>query len=159
MPLASCGFRPLHGRRSSNSRTTAHLSAIYVAPIRDRVGQQIRNHLLDEVNPHGASSTAYYRLEVSATEQKTGLAIEADESVTRINLTVSAEFVLRDKATGEAMLRGSARSIAAYNVIRSDYANLVAERDARARGAAQVAQEIGTRLAVFFDRRLPRSNG
>ena len=49
------------------------------------------------------------------------------------------------------MARGTARSIASYNVVRSDFANTAAERDAELRLARELSDEISLRLAVALD--------
>jgi LPS-assembly lipoprotein len=143
--LAACGFEPLHGRSSG---TGPRLSQVAVSPIGDRVGQLVRNRLLDYFEPPGAHVPALYRLDVSVTEAKDGLAIEEDRSITRFNLRLQAQYRLIRIANGQPLLEGETSTLAAYNVIRSDYANLIAERDARARAAQDIGDAIGLRVAV-----------
>jgi LPS-assembly lipoprotein len=127
------------------------MAQVEVAPIPDRVGQQVRNRLLDQLNPKGRAPRPRYRLEVDVAEEKVGLAVQSDDTVSRINLTLSARFTLHSVETRRPMLAGSTRTVAAYNITRSNYANLIAERDARGRAARILADEISTRLAVFFN--------
>ena len=164
LALAGCGFQPVY-KGGDRGVTVPQMAAISVAPIddrlgwtralsesADRLGQVVRNHLLDLLTPRGAPARPLYRLEVKLRETKDGLALEQDESVTRFNLTLHATFEMNDLRTDQMMLEGSTRAIAAYNVVRSDYANLIAERDARSRSSQEVAQEIKTRIAVYFRR-------
>lgn len=150
--VGGCGFRPLYGQRGYGDRVTAHLAAIQLLPDRDRIGLQIYNHLRDMLTPRGPAARPLYRLSFSVIEEKDGLAIESDESITRYNLSLNATFVLQTADNGSVLTEGQTRATAAYNVIRSEYANLQAERDAQSRAAREVAFEIQTRLAVFFDR-------
>ena len=149
--LSGCGFRPLYedGERSA-IRT---LRNVEIGPIPDRVGQQVRNRLLDRLSPAGKATRPLYRLEVRVAEEKVGLAVETDDTVSRINLKLTARFDLRARSAERPLFSGTARTFAAYNITRSDYANLIAERDARSRAALVVADQITTRLAIFFDRR------
>jgi LPS-assembly lipoprotein len=145
LPAAACGFEPLHGRASAVSQ---RLAQVDVAPIADRAGQLVRNRLLDYFEPPSGNVPALYRLDVDVSEAKDGLAIEEDRTVTRFNLRLQATYRLLRIATGQALLEGETNALAAYNVIRSDYANLIAERDARARAAQDIGDAIGLRVAV-----------
>ncbi len=118
--------------------------------IPDRIGQILRNELRDRLTPRGAPLNPRYRLTVSMAEQKEGLAFEKDESVTRFNLTVSASYQLTEIAAGNVVTAGSARSVAAFNVVQSEFANISAEADAKRRAARAVGEEIWIRLGVYF---------
>jgi LPS-assembly lipoprotein len=87
---------------------------------------------------------------VELEEAKEGLAIQIDNTITRFNLTLTANYFLTDARTGTAVTAGSLRATASYNVLQSDFANVIAERDAQQRAARNVADELKTRLAVFF---------
>lgn len=145
--LAACGFQPLHGRGGG---TAERLSQVSVSPIDDRVGQLVRNRLLDYFEPPGARAPALYRLDVSVSEAKDGLGIQEDRTITRYNLRLQAKYRLIRLANGQPLLEGETSTLAAYNVIRSDYANLIAERDARARAAQDIGDAIGLRVAVVL---------
>ena len=151
--LAGCGFRPLYGQRSDGGSTFAELEAIAIGPIPGRVGQILRNHLLDRLTPLGQQRQARYRLEVRLSKFKEGLAIKKDEAITRANLKLTADFVLHDPRSGDPMYQGRSRSTASFNLVRSDFANLVAEQDAERRAAREISDQIMTQLAVFFSRR------
>lgn len=150
--LAGCGFEPLYGQRRGDPGTTADLAAVEVGPIPDRVGQQVRNRLLDLLAPRGGRDRPHYRLDVLLSEERTGVLVEPDDTASRVNLTLSADFTLSSLESRQPIFDGRTRAIAAYNITRADYANLVAERDATRRAAETVADEIAARLAVFFKR-------
>lgn len=150
--LAGCGFEPLYGKRQGERGTTADLAAVEVGPIPDRLGQQVRNRLLDLLTPRGGRERPRYRLDVLLKQEKTGVLVESDDTASRINLTLSADFALIDLQSRQRIFDGRTRTIAAYNITRADYANLVAERDATRRAAESVADEITDRIAVFFKR-------
>ena len=89
-------------------------------------------------------------MSVALEEAKEGLAIQIDDTVTRFNLTLTANYLLSETATGVVLTSGSVRATAAYNVLRSDFANVIAERDAQRRAARVVSDELKIRLAVYF---------
>lgn len=148
----ACGFQPLYGtsRSSLDGAVVAELAAVRIAPIPERVGQIVRNDLLDRLTPLGEPASPQYGLTVGLEEAKEGLAIQIDDTVTRFNLTLTANYVLENADTGSIVTAGSVRATAAYNVLRSDFANVVAERDAQRRAAREVSDELKTRLAVYF---------
>ena len=116
----------------------------------DRVGQVLRNELLDRLNSAGEPVKPKYRLGVTVSERREGLAFQRDQTVTRYNLRLSAVYTLSDASTGQTLVRGQARAVAAYNVVQSEFANVVAERDAEVRAAREVGEEISIRIGVFL---------
>lgn len=148
--LTACGFRPLYGPQGGYDASLAELASVRILPIPDRIGQVLHNSLLDRLTPGGAPLNPRYRLGVSMVKQKEGLAFEKDESVTRINLTLSATYQLTEIATGNIVTAGSARSVAAFSVVRSEFANISAEADAERRAARAVGEDIWIRLGVYF---------
>jgi LPS-assembly lipoprotein len=151
--IAGCGFRPLYGTRGGSDATVSELAAVTVTPIAGRLGQLVRNHLREQLSPRGTPGPARYRLDIALIRASEGLAIKKDEEITRSNLRLTATFALRAAAGGDALLEGQTRSIASFNLVRSDFANLIAERDAESRVAREVGDQIATRLAIYFSRR------
>ena len=152
--LGNCGFKPLHGKqfRNVNDNTINALSHVTVPTIPDRVGQLVRNKLLDRLHIKGAAYRPLYRLSVSLKESSEGIAFQQDDSATRFNLYLTAQFELSNTLTTEILLKGNTRAIAAYNVVRSDYANLINRRDALKRAAESVANSTVTQISIYFHR-------
>lgn len=147
--LGGCGFQPLYGQRDRGS-VTAELAAIKIKLIEDRVGQQLHNFLLDRLNPRGKPATAIYDLIIELKESKENLAIRKDETATRANLTLRAEYELRRAATGEILVEGFIRSVTSYDLVDSDFATLSAEADARKRAVREISEDIKIRLGIYF---------
>lgn len=149
-----CGFQPLYKRGGSSDE--AILATVEVARIKDRIGQQLKILLDAGFSPRGRSTRTDYRLTVALTESKTGLAIKKDETATRANLTLRADFkllALRNPRLGT--FAGKALSTNGYNILLSDFATLSAERDARNRALRTLAEEIRLRVAAAL--RNPRA--
>src|SRR5262249_40319279 len=90
-----------------------------------------------------------WRLSVRLAVAKQGLLITKDESITRFNLNIIANFILYETGSNREVTRGQSRTFASYNVGTSQFATLIAEKDAETRAVREVS---GTRLAVFFTR-------
>lgn len=148
--LAGCGFQPLYGERRPAAVSPSELSSVQVDLIADREGQMLRNELLDLFQPAGASSKARYGLAVGLSIQRAGLGIRIDETATRANLIMVADFTVRDLANGDVMFRGRSRSITGYNVLDSEFATLSGENDAIRRAILDISQQISTRVSLVI---------
>jgi len=150
---AGCGFKPLYSsKRAEDTTVAADLAAVRIDPLRDRVGQQLHNLLRDRLNPHGQPVSPSYRLRVALKETIDELGIQRDETASRANLRVDADFALLDAAGGQALLQGRSSSTTSYDILRNPFATTVSEADARERALREVADDIQTRLALYFQR-------
>jgi LPS-assembly lipoprotein len=148
MMLAACGFHPLYGRGGASP---AIMASIYVDPIQDRTGYELRNSLTDLFNS-GGSGSKQYRLKVRLADQRKGIALQNDATITRYNYLLEADYELID-STGKPITSGHQSTLTAYNVVSSPYATLAAQQDAQKRAAQDLAQRIQLDLGVFFARR------
>jgi LPS-assembly lipoprotein len=151
--LAACGFQPLYGSVApGQTRTKDHLATVRIAPLPDRVGQQLHNLLRDRINPKGQPANPNYTLQIEVMESLRELGIRKDETATRASLTVFADFVLIDTRTSERVFNGRSRSFNSYNILESQFATLYSENDARDRALREISNDIRNRLAVYFAR-------
>lgn len=148
--LTACGFQPIYGENPVSVLPVEHLSRIEVAPIVDRIGQIVKNHLEDKLTPLGPSSAPLYVLEVTLVEEVEGFGFRPDESITRENLRLAATYRLLRSDNNQPVLVGNARSNMAYDIVRSDFANLSAREDAERRTAEQLVHIIVNRLSLHF---------
>ena len=149
---AGCGFHPLYGEVAplDDSFISEELSKIKVTLGSSRLDQIVYGNLLDRLTPFGIPDEHYYILSTMLFESKQGVALERDATVSRFNLVLDSEFNLKNIETGKIIFSGNVRAVAAYNVLRSEFANVIAERNARDRAAREVADEIATRISVYF---------
>lgn len=156
--LGGCGFEPLYGRREDGGSAAAELAAIRIAPIADRTGQLLYNELRDRLNPRGKPATPLYILRVTLVETREELAFRGDETATRANLLLTANYVLQRAASqggsGEevTVAKGESRVTASYDILESQYATLVSIDDARGRAVQVLGDDIQARLAVVLSR-------
>ena len=149
--LGACGFHPLYGDIGEKPGAKAMLGAIYVDPIAgERIGYELRNSLINHLAGANRPDQARYRLKVTAQEGVEAIAVETNASITRYNYNLVAHYELSDMRTGKVIKAGAETTLAAYDVVQSPYATLVARQDAQKRGAEDVANLIGIKLAVYF---------
>ena len=150
LALAGCGFRPLYGAANGGPSPGVSLAAIYVEPIPERVGYQLRNDLLDAFDATGSNNGAAYRLKLVLRERTQGVTLERDATITRYNYTLTAHYDLFAAGGTTPIKSGNVSALSAFNVASSPYATVVAERDAADRAAGDIAERIRTELAVYF---------
>ena len=148
--LTGCGFEPIYGS-AGPSNLSSELSTIRVAPIKDRIGQQLRNLLLDRINPTGSPRKPKYKLTVQISESKQELAIKKTDISTRANLTFTAKFQLRglEQFAGR-MLSGEAKIVTSYNILSSNFGTLATEQNARRRAVRELSNDITNRIASYL---------
>ena len=79
--------------------------------------------------------------------------IQSNNTVTRKEIRLFATFTLIEVATGKVVLSDTARSSEAYNVSATEFGTVVSGRAANDTAVTVIADEIQTRLAIYFDRR------
>lgn len=151
LALAACGFRPLYAPPPDGADVGDELAAIEVAPLGGRLGQILRNALVDELRSAGAPPNRYV-LDVQVARSSNALAVQLDNTITRFNLRLAASFSLRPADAPQPLFRSFVAREAAYNVRREPFATLVSERDAERRAALAVSEDIRLQLAAFFAR-------
>jgi len=151
--LAACGFQPLYGRSPGGPVATVDdLALIHIRPLEHRTGQKLHNLLRDRLNPRGQPARPGYVLGVRLRESEDELGVQVDETATRANLRLDADYELYNAATNVRLTNGTTVSINSYNVLANEFATFSAKEDARDRGLRETAEEIKTRLSIFFHR-------
>jgi LPS-assembly lipoprotein len=148
LPVAGCGFRPLYG----DAKLEPQLSSIFVEPVAERDGYELRNTLIDILGSDGREGGKAYNLKITLTETNQGVALQNDATITRYNDTLTVNYTLRD-SKGTEVTRGTQTSLSSYNVVTSPYATLSAQQDADKRAARDIAERIRIDLGAFFRRR------
>jgi LPS-assembly lipoprotein len=159
--LAGCGFHPLYATPHGSMRQD--LGAIYVEPVPDRLGYELRNSLIDVLDARANSAGAVYRLRLTLAEKSDAIGVQSQTvgtitqtAITRYNDRLTVNYELVDAKTNETITRGTESGLSAYNVLSSPYATLVAQQDASRRAADDIADRIRIDLAVFFAQKAKR---
>ena len=152
LALAACGFHPLYGSAGLDPRIGPTLAGVYVEPVPDRVGYELRNQLLDLFNATGQAEGAAYRLKLSLNETEDAVVLQTNTAITRYNYTLTAHYDLIPKDGASPVKSGDVTALSAYNVAAAPflYSTVQAERDAKNRAANDIAEHIRTELAVYL---------
>lgn len=151
--LSGCGFEPLHGKRSAAS--AAALETVDVSVIEDREGQLLRNRLQQLLAPRG-SAERNWQLKVKLSESIERILVKESSFATRANIQISASYVMKQRLSGsgaEPFSRsGVSRSVGSYNIrdAEFEYANVIAERDAREKALQLLADDIKRRVSLWL---------
>lgn len=156
--LSGCGFKPMYGQFSDGQGDLRQvMENIRVSDITEqgrpsRIGQVIRNNLLDRLTPFGETGSAEYVLKVSFLIEEHGHGIRKDESVTLQNLKLVTSYQLENVATSKVVLDFAARALVTYDLAQSDYSNMIARNAALKRLSQEVANQMATRIGAFFSK-------
>ena len=165
--VAGCTVRPLYGDVTSATsaqgmEATQGLSSVVITPAKERVGQEVRNHLIFLLNGgQGQPANATYRLdlETEARSASTTTAVSlgrVDLEPTTAIVTVRTGYRLSEASTGRIVSAGMRTAQAPYDMKGQDFAALRAERDAQNRAAREVAELL--RLAIAQELHKPTSH-
>jgi LPS-assembly lipoprotein len=159
--LAGCGFHPLYA--SPHGAMRQDLGSIYVEPVPDRLGYELRNSLIDVLDARAQPAGAVYRLRLTLAEKSDAVGVQSQTvgsitqtAITRYNDRLTVNYELVDAKTNDVIARGTETGLSAYNVLSSPYATLVAQQDASRRAADDIADRIRIDLAVFFAQKAKR---
>jgi len=145
--LAACGFKPLYEAGGSSAAMQAKLSAIEVAPIPDRLGQIMRNRLLDRLN---VTASREYRLDIVLMQATEGYGVRPDAATTQEQLTVRAQVKLVSLVDETVLFEEEMRVRTSYDIVLSDFATVTQREDSARRLVLELAERIHRRLALQF---------
>jgi LPS-assembly lipoprotein len=156
---AGCGFHPLYAIPDAPKGSMQRdLGSIYVEPVPDQLGYELRNQLIDLLDARGEPAGAAYHLRVTLSEKNEAIGVQSQSApggitqtaITRYNDTMTVAYELVDVRTNNVVNQGTETGLSAYNVLPSPYATLVGQQDADRKAASDVADRIRIDLAVYF---------
>ncbi len=160
--LCSCGFQPLYVQRSTTSgwyfndqfdtSITTEMAQIKVAAIKDRFGQQMRNHLLDLLTPKGIPQNPKYRLVVEVLSRNVTQQAMRDD-VTATNERIKYKIGYRLYEGSEELIKGDSMAFVSYDILSDPYSTTMSQKKAENDAAKIVADDIVLRLGAYFHTR------
>lgn len=157
--VSGCGFHPLYATPGMpNGAMQASLRSIYVEPVPERLGYQLRTRLTDLLDGKSEAAGARYVLRIVMTTQSEAIGVQSQTTntgvtqtaITRYNDKVTAEYDLIDTKTNQVATHGVETGLTSYNVLSSPYSTLAVQQDADRRAAEDIADRIRVDLAVWF---------
>lgn len=156
--VSACTVRPLYSSApltvGSQTGAAAELASISIKPVGTRYGQQVRNNLIFAFGQgSGEPASPAYTLDLGVSELVESAAIvqvqtEEDEP-TAGTVTLTANYVLRDSATGTVVAVGKRSIPSSFDRPRQEFAAYRAQIDAENRAARELADLL--RLAIAQD--------
>ena len=134
--LAGCGFTPLYAQGAAG--TDASRIAVHTPD--DRLGYRLREQLEDALAVN-RSAAPLRRLDLKVESARRPLGRRIDDTASRYELTVRAEWTLTPLAGGEAMT-GVETATVTYAAADQPYAAIAAQQDGEDRAAADLARLI-----------------
>ncbi len=146
--LAACTVQPLYAPTAAGTSAVAALGTITIDPVGDRVGQEVRNQLIFQLNGgKGQPADARYRMTLAVSSSSQSLGVTPIETAPAYSITVAATYEVRSIADDKIVYRSTSRQSASYDRVNQVYANERARLDAENRAAALVASDIRVHLA------------
>jgi LPS-assembly lipoprotein len=159
--LSGCGFQPVYMPTASGSGGVAQreLAAIQVALLPDRPGQLLRQALQDRLEMGASGVARHYDLNVAFWVAAEGIAVQSDNTASRLRETGNANWTLMAQDAGRTRLTsGFARTDDALNIFDTQYFAADLENEAlQKRIADALADQITMQLAIYFRKRAAAS--
>lgn len=161
LALTSCGFEPLYVERKSadtwyykgqfDTSISEEMSQIQIAPIADRIGQLIRNNLLDNLMPKGVSDSPKYILEVFNINQSiTEQAMRDDITATREKVHYTVNYRLLNASDHKELVSGNSIAYLGYDIMANPYSTTFAQKKIEKDAAKIIANDISLRMGAYF---------
>jgi LPS-assembly lipoprotein len=143
MLLAACGFSPMYAPPGGGQA----IGPVTVELIEGKAGHVLKTELdrILAVENTGASPAT---LQITLQEQVTPLGIRRDESATRAELRLTANYILTPAQPGAHVMRGSVFTVVNYDIPTAAFGEIAAQDDARERAAETMAQRFRAELAL-----------
>lgn len=140
--LSACGFQPMYAPAGGG----AAIGPVEVSQIDGKAGHVLKTELdrIFSVENNGATPAL---LEITLQEQVTQLGIRRDESATRAELRLIANYVLTPGDRSRVM-RGSVFTVVNYDIPSAAFGEIAAQDDARERAAETMAERFRAELAL-----------
>lgn len=142
-----CGFQPLYADRTG---ATAELSSFRIVTGEGRSEYLLRQSLLDALNTREGAADAIYELSADVTERRQGFGVRIDRVVTRYEMAVTVNYVVRRVEDGSIVHRGQVSGASSYDAPNEAYALIAVEERARERAVDLAADRVRFDLALFF---------
>ena len=159
--LCACGFEPLYVERTSdndmwyyndkfNTDIVNEMAQIKVEAVSDRIGQLIKNELMDLFNPSGTPKKAEYFLKLQPVKsQTTQQALRDDITATREKVRYTVKYELWSKEKGY-LVSSDAWVYLSYDLLDNPYSTTMDKIKIEKDGAKILANDIALRIGAYF---------
>ncbi|MEM8796154.1 MAG: LPS assembly lipoprotein LptE [Pseudomonadota bacterium] len=157
--LSACRVEPLYGSEPIARETAAsvdessvqeELRSIDIAPPQSRIDQLVRNELqfsLTGTTQQTGSLPFELDLKTRKSVRSVGIS-DIDFGPAAFFITVSADYVLRDRRLAAPIAQGTQAGTASFDRVDQEFANIRSEKDAEERAAKTAALKLRQALAI-----------
>jgi LPS-assembly lipoprotein len=153
LALGGCGFTPLYAAPG----VVPKLAAIDVTAPQGRTGFLLREHL-DDAFAKNRSAPVAYTMRLSLGEARYPRGIRTDNTATRYEYVLTADYTLANAPAGDVAKRGKVRVEITYDSADQPYASIMAQQDAEDRAAEEAAHRIEIEVAAWLATGEPKTN-
>ena len=162
LACAACGFEPLYVERqvgnnwsyyrgTFDTSITDEMAQIKVERAPDRIGQLVRNDLLDSLTPKGIPSSPKYRLQIEKiSKNTTEQAMRDDITATRERVEYKLKYALYDAKTGKKLVDGDTLALLGFDIMANPYSTTFSEKKIEKDAAKVMSNDISLRIAAYF---------
>lgn len=161
--VAACGFEPLYVQKTSkedkwyfdgdfDNYVTDQMAQIKIVVTGGRLGQQIKNNLLDLLTPQGVPTKPKYCLYVNPVqENEYDQALRSDITATRKRIDYRVDYYMTQDS--ERVMKGNTVSFVSYDILDNPYSTVISRKKVQQDAAKIMANDIALRLGAFFNAR------
>lgn len=159
--LCGCGFEPLYVEKTSgndlwyynneyDADIVREMAQIKVETVTDRIGQLIKNELMDTFNPYGTPKCAKYFLKLEPVEKTTTeQALRDDITATREKVKYTVNYELWSEEKGR-LVGGNSWVFLSYDLLDNPYSTSMDKKKVEKDGAKIIANDISLRIGAYF---------
>lgn len=149
--VAGCGWKPVYYQSSADSEYQK-TAVVEIEKVPNYEGRLLTQKLRDVLNPTNEQIDKTYILKTQLVEAlDSDQGIVGDNTSTRATMRITANFQLINKKSGKTVIDESTFAVSSYNILSMPYPTVTSEEATRKRLIDSVAEQIGTRIAVYFN--------
>ncbi len=154
--LSACSWTPVYKTVGLIEQT----NTVLVNPIPNLSGRLMTRLLNNILNPDHIQTEKKYVLSVNLTEETVrDQGILSDDTASRENLYVTADYELKDIKSGKVILNSSTKLVDSYDILSQPYATVTRSQKARENLIQLLSETIGNHVAsVIKNENLSQSN-
>ena len=161
MCVCACGFEPLYVEKTGgddlwyynneyDTDIVHEMAQIKISGVTDRIGQLIKNELMDTFNPHGTPKNAKYFLKIEPVDKETTeQALRDDITATREKVKYTVSYELWSEEKGH-LVSGKSWIYLSYDLLDNPYSTTMDRKKIEKDGAKIIANDISLRIASYF---------
>lgn len=159
--ISACGFEPLYVEKTTNNDLwyydnefdtdiVQEMAQIKIEGATDRIGQLVKNELIDNLTPHGIPSHAKYFLKLEPIKSyRKEQALRDDITATREKVKYSLHYSLWSKEKG-SLVSGKSWIFLSYDLLDNPYSTTMGKKKVEKDGAKILANDISLRIGAYF---------